>query len=142
MLQAHHRNRSNVFRHVVAVVLSYNNVPFDRLADAFAGVMVRDEPGTTGPVLDPRRVEQRYDLTSPARAGIPMVLDVASRTVRWLDVVQGVSGTHHAASAGTGSVSRSGGIRGVAGGSRTISVRSGATGRVVVVGTDGKAGAS
>nr|BEK62832.1 hypothetical protein KPHV_00590 [Kitasatospora purpeofusca] len=83
-------------RYVVAVVLSYNNVPFDRLAEAFAGVMVRDEPGTTGPVFDPRQVEQRFDLTSPARASIPMVLDVAGRTMRWLDVVQGVSGTHHA----------------------------------------------
>ncbi|MGY0458660.1 TerD family protein [Kitasatospora sp. cg17-2] len=83
-------------RYVVAVVLSYNNVPFDRLAEAFAGVMVRDEHGTTGPVFDPRQVEQRFDLTSPARASIPMVLDVAGRTMRWLDVVQGVSGTHHA----------------------------------------------
>ncbi|WP_030394348.1 TerD family protein [Kitasatospora purpeofusca] len=83
-------------RYVVAVVLSYNNVPFDRLADAFAGDMVRDEPGTTGPVFDPRQVEQRYDLTSPAKASIPMVLDVAGRTLRWLDVVQGGSGTHHA----------------------------------------------
>ncbi|MFD8699388.1 MXAN_6230/SCO0854 family RING domain-containing protein [Kitasatospora purpeofusca] len=83
-------------RYVVAVVFSYNNVPFDRLAEAFAGVMVRDEAGTTGPVFDPRQVEQRYDLTSPAKASIPMVLDVAGRTLRWLDVVHGVSGTHHA----------------------------------------------
>ncbi|MFJ4680527.1 MXAN_6230/SCO0854 family RING domain-containing protein [Kitasatospora sp. NPDC088783] len=83
-------------RYVVAVVFSFNDVPFDQLADAFAGVMVRDEPGSAGPVFDARQVEQRYDLTAPAKASIPMVLDVAGRTLRWLDVVQGVSGTHHA----------------------------------------------
>ncbi|MEY9842509.1 MXAN_6230/SCO0854 family RING domain-containing protein [Streptacidiphilus sp. EB103A] len=83
-------------RYLVAVVFSFNSVPFDQLADAFAGLMVRDEPGTTGEVFDPRQVEQRFDLTSSAKAGIPMVIDVAGRTMRWLDVVKGVSGTDHA----------------------------------------------
>ncbi|MER5766383.1 MXAN_6230/SCO0854 family RING domain-containing protein [Streptomyces sp. NPDC001985] len=82
-------------RYVVASVFSYNSVPFAELAEGFAGLMVRDEPGGRGPVFDPRQVEQRFDLTGPARTGVPMVIDVVDRTMRWLDVAQGVTGTHH-----------------------------------------------
>ncbi|WP_432039760.1 MXAN_6230/SCO0854 family RING domain-containing protein [Streptomyces cucumeris] len=83
-------------RYAVAAVFSYNDVPFDELPEAFAGFMVRDEPGDKGPVFDPRTVEQRFDLTSAAKSSVPLVLDIPGRTMRWLDVVQGVSGTHHA----------------------------------------------
>lgn len=83
-------------RYAVAVVYSFNNVPFVKLDDAFAGLMARDEPGTTGAVFDARQVEQRYDLTSASRASVPLMVDVAGRTMRWLDVAQGVTGTHHA----------------------------------------------
>ncbi|MFF8957326.1 MXAN_6230/SCO0854 family RING domain-containing protein [Streptomyces sp. NPDC014894] len=82
-------------RYAVTAVLAYNDVAFEDLAEAFAGVMVRDEPGGTGRVFDARQVEQRFDLTGPARAAVPMVIDVAGRTMRWLDVVQDVTGTHH-----------------------------------------------
>ncbi|GLF98044.1 MXAN_6230/SCO0854 family RING domain-containing protein [Streptomyces yaizuensis] len=83
-------------RYLVASVYSFNNVAFDDLGEAFAGLMLRDEPGTTGEVFDARQVEQRFDLTGQARASVPMVIDVAARTMRWLDVAQGVTGTHHA----------------------------------------------
>ncbi|MFH8596750.1 MXAN_6230/SCO0854 family RING domain-containing protein [Streptomyces rimosus] len=83
-------------RYAVAVVFSYNNVAFEDLDEAFAGLMIRDRPGNEGSVFDPRQVEQRFDLTGRARAAVPMVLDVAGRTMRWLDVVKGVTGTHHA----------------------------------------------
>ncbi|KAB7843570.1 MXAN_6230/SCO0854 family RING domain-containing protein [Streptomyces mobaraensis] len=83
-------------RYVVAVVFSFNSVPFEELAEGFAGLMVRDEPGGRGPVFDPRQVEQRFDLTGRAHACVPLVVDVAERTMRWLDVVKGVTGTHHA----------------------------------------------
>ncbi|MFP1625076.1 MXAN_6230/SCO0854 family RING domain-containing protein [Streptomyces sp. 5K101] len=83
-------------RYVVAVVYSYNNVAFGDLADAFAGLMVRDAPGSEGPVFDARAVEQRFDLTGSSRACVPLVVDVQARTMRWLDVVKGVTGTQHA----------------------------------------------
>jgi hypothetical protein len=83
-------------RYLIATVFSFNGVAFDDLAEAFAGLMLRDETGTTGPAFDPRQVEQRFDLTGQARASVPMVIDVAGRTMRWLDVVKGVTGTHHA----------------------------------------------
>ncbi|MBZ4317890.1 MXAN_6230/SCO0854 family RING domain-containing protein [Streptomyces huiliensis] len=83
-------------RYVVAVVFSYNSVPFEDLAEGFAGLMVRDEPGGKGQVFDPRQVEQRFDLTGRSRACVPLVVDVADRTMRWLDIAKGVTGTHHA----------------------------------------------
>ncbi|MFC1436747.1 MXAN_6230/SCO0854 family RING domain-containing protein [Streptacidiphilus sp. N1-10] len=82
-------------RYVMAIAFSYNSVPFEELAEAFAGVMVRDRPGQEGPVFDPRSVEQRFDLTSRARAAVPLIVDVYARTLRWLDVVHGVTGTNH-----------------------------------------------
>lgn len=83
-------------RYLVTAVFSYNNVPFDHLAEAFAGFMARDEDGNTGAVYDPRQVEQRFDLTGQARASVPLLIDVQGRTMRWLDIVRGVTGTHHA----------------------------------------------
>ncbi|MFC9266378.1 RING finger family 4 domain-containing protein [Streptomyces zhihengii] len=83
-------------RYAVAVVFSYNDVPFGELAEAFAGLMLRDGPGGAGPLFDPRSVEQRFDLTGSSRACVPLVVDLQSRTLRWLDVVKGVTGTQHA----------------------------------------------
>ncbi|MGP3632722.1 MXAN_6230/SCO0854 family RING domain-containing protein [Streptomyces sp. 24-1644] len=83
-------------RYVMTTVYSFSNVAFGDLDEAFAGLMVRDAPGTTGPAFDPRQVEQRFDLTGQSKASVPMVIDVAARTMRWLDIAQGVTGTHHA----------------------------------------------
>jgi hypothetical protein len=72
-------------RYVVAVVYSYNDVPFEELAEGFAGLMARNEPGNRGPVFDPRAVEQRFDLTGGSKSAVPMVIDVSARTMRWLE---------------------------------------------------------
>ncbi|MHA6758918.1 MXAN_6230/SCO0854 family RING domain-containing protein [Streptacidiphilus sp. PAMC 29251] len=82
-------------RYAVPVAFSYNNVAFEDLAEAFAGIMVRDQPGDTGEVFDARAVEQRFDLTGRSRASVPLIVDTAERTMRWLDVVKGVTGTDH-----------------------------------------------
>lgn len=83
-------------RYAVAVVFSYNNVAFEDIPEAFAGIMLRADEPAVGPVFDPRAVEQRFDLTGRARAVVPLLVDLQARTLRWLDVVQGVSGTGHA----------------------------------------------
>jgi hypothetical protein len=83
-------------RYVVAVVYAYNDVPFEELAEGFAGLMTRDEPGSAGPVFDPRAVEQRFDLTGASKSAVPLVIDVSARTMRWLDVTHGVTGSEHA----------------------------------------------
>lgn len=83
-------------RYAMAVCFSYNDVPFVELADAFAGFMARDRPGGDGRHFDARAVEQRFDLAGDSRACVPLILDVRGRTMRWLDISQGVTGTDHA----------------------------------------------
>lgn len=86
-------------RHVVPVVLSFDNIPFDQLEEACAGVMVRNHPVIGDEAFDPRTVEQRFDLTGKARACVPFVIDTRQRTMRWLDVVKSLTGTHHTVAA-------------------------------------------
>lgn len=83
-------------RHAVVVILSYNNVPFTNLAEAFAGFMVRAAPPQAGEVFDAAAVEQRFDLAGPGKLTMPFVVDLAARTMRWLDVTARVTGTNHA----------------------------------------------
>lgn len=90
------RCRAAGARYVVMAVLSYNNVPFVDLPEAYAGVMVRDDEPEENAIFEPRSVEQRFDLTGQAKLCVPFVLDLQTRTLRWLDVMQGVTGTHHA----------------------------------------------
>jgi len=82
--------------HVVVAVFSFTNNAFEDIPEAFAGVMLRDDEPHAGPVFDARAVEQRFDLVGRARACVPFTIDVRARTMRWLDVVQGVTGTFHA----------------------------------------------
>ncbi|MDP9764050.1 TerD family protein [Deinococcus enclensis] len=70
-------------RYVVMGVLSYNNVPFEDMADAFAGYMLREH--AHGPVFDARSVEQRFDLRGQQQVLLPLALDAAQGTLHWLD---------------------------------------------------------
>jgi hypothetical protein len=90
------RMRESGARYVVLVVFSYNDVPFDEMVEAFAGLMLRTDAPDEGRIFEPRTVEQRFDLAGKARACVPFVLDAQTRTLRWLDVVKGVTGTFHA----------------------------------------------
>lgn len=83
-------------RYAVMSVLSYNNVPFVDMAEAFAGFMVRDQLGGRHEAFDARVVEQRFDLTGPGKVTIPFVVDLRQRTMRWLDVAARVTGINHA----------------------------------------------
>ncbi|WP_256863225.1 TerD family protein [Microbispora sp. GKU 823] len=77
-------------RYVVPIVFSYNDVPFDELARGFAGFM--DDPDG---LFDPLAVRQRFDLTGPAKILVPLVADLWSRTMRWVDLnVSAFAGFH------------------------------------------------
>lgn len=71
-------------RFVVPAVLSYNNVPFDELPDAFAGFMAVN--GEKRAVYDPRTVRQRFDLAGDAALRVPMIVDLRTRRAWWADV--------------------------------------------------------
>ncbi|GHC85321.1 hypothetical protein [Streptomyces flavofungini] len=82
-------------RYVVPAVLSYNNVPFDELPDAFAGFMAVD-PAEQGRVrYDPRTVRQRFDLAGEAALRVPMVVDLRSRRAWWADLTLATGDGNH-----------------------------------------------
>ena len=70
-------------RHRVMVVFSYNDVPFDKLAHGFAGLM---HAPAEGQHFDPRAVTQRFDLRGGSVITVPLTIDLAERRLRWLDV--------------------------------------------------------
>lgn len=70
----------------VPLVLSFNNVPFDELPDAFAGFMALPAQGPRDSSYDPRTVRQRFDLAGESRVCMPMVVDLAARRALWADV--------------------------------------------------------
>lgn len=68
-------------RYVLPVVFSYNDVPFDELERGFVGLM--REPGA---LFDPAAVEERFDLSGPAKILLPFGVDLQTKELRWYDV--------------------------------------------------------
>jgi hypothetical protein len=81
--------------HAVPVVFSYNDVPFDRLTDAFAGFSL---PTEGGELFDASRVALRFDLVGDARVLLPMVVHLDERFLRWTDINLTSAGYGHAIS--------------------------------------------
>ncbi|MEU4192564.1 MXAN_6230/SCO0854 family RING domain-containing protein [Kribbella sp. NPDC026611] len=77
-------------RYVLPVVFSYNDVPFDQLERGFVGVM-RQPSG----LFDPAAVQDRFDLSGPAKILMPFGVDLLSRELRWYDVNLGAAGYGH-----------------------------------------------
>ncbi len=74
-------------RYLLPVVFSYNDVPFDQLERGFMGVM-RQPTG----LFDPAAVEDRFDLTGPAKILLPFGIDLHNRELRWYDVNLNIAG--------------------------------------------------
>ncbi|WP_412543211.1 MXAN_6230/SCO0854 family RING domain-containing protein [Longispora sp. K20-0274] len=81
-------------RYATMVVFSFNDVPFEDMTDAFAGLMIAPSAGH----FDPRAVEQRFDLTGNARIATPIVLDLEDGELRWVDATLSSRGHGHAVS--------------------------------------------
>ncbi|MFD0276731.1 MXAN_6230/SCO0854 family RING domain-containing protein [Kitasatospora sp. NPDC127111] len=85
-------------RYAVTIVFSYNDVPFEDLADAFAGFMALDGSSAAKyrkDTFDPRAVRQRLDLAGDAKVSVPMIVDLARRTYTWTDLNTSASGGFH-----------------------------------------------
>ncbi|MEU8005443.1 MXAN_6230/SCO0854 family RING domain-containing protein [Catellatospora sp. NPDC049111] len=91
-------------RYLVMVVFSYNDIAFEQMTDAFAGVMANPPGGSLGrrgpfaaggDPFQPQRVEQRFDLTGADRVATPLVVDLYERRTRWLDAKLTASGSGH-----------------------------------------------
>ncbi|MFD0413351.1 hypothetical protein [Streptomyces sp. NPDC127108] len=82
-------------RFVVPAVLSYNDVPFDQLPDAFAGFMAVSGERKERAVYDPRTVRQRFDLAGDAALRVPMIVDLRSRRAWWADLTLATGEGNH-----------------------------------------------
>lgn len=71
-------------RYAVMVVNNYGGMPFAQLHEAFAGVMLREDPA--GKHFDPRTVALKFALSGDNGIFMPIVVDVRERTLHWLDV--------------------------------------------------------
>ncbi|MFF4339119.1 MXAN_6230/SCO0854 family RING domain-containing protein [Kitasatospora sp. NPDC001540] len=94
--------RATGLRYAVMVVFSYNDVPFDRLPEAFTGFAAVDGDGGGGGggggPLSARAVRQRMDLTGNAKVSVPLIVDLAERRFTWTDLNTAVpSGFHSVA---------------------------------------------
>jgi hypothetical protein len=74
-------------RYLLPVVFSYNDVPFDELERGFVG-MLRQPSG----LFDPAAVEDRFDLSGPAKILLPFGVDLHTKDLRWYDVNLGAAG--------------------------------------------------
>lgn len=76
--------RRNGVRYAVMVVNSYAGRPFSALDRAFAGLMARDD--VAGRHFDPRTVELKFQLAGERGISVPLVLDLETEQLHWLDV--------------------------------------------------------
>jgi hypothetical protein len=72
-------------RYVVMVLQSYTRQPYIELPECFAGWMAREKKNK-GQIFEPRTVQDRLDITSDARAAIPLVIDLVDEYVLWSDL--------------------------------------------------------
>jgi hypothetical protein len=85
--------RKRGIRYATMIVFSYNDVPFDAMTDAFAGLMA--DPGRGSEPFTPKSVEQRFDLAGAVKVAAPLLLDLQTGTMRWVDAALVGSGTGH-----------------------------------------------
>ena len=78
------RARAAGARYAVMVVNNYAGMAFDELERGFAGLMLRDDVG--GKQFDPRTVALRFDLAGEHGVYMPLVFDLETDTMHWLDV--------------------------------------------------------
>lgn len=75
---------ANGWRYVAMTVYSYTGQTFDRIPEAWAGVMLRDKV-QSGEIFEASTVEHRYDLNSNSRNSTPVVFDLKTREMIWWD---------------------------------------------------------
>lgn len=72
------------WRYVGLTVYSYTGQTFDTVPEAWAGVMLRDKP-QSGEVFEASTVSSRFDLNNHSTNSTPVVFDLVTREMVWLD---------------------------------------------------------
>jgi len=76
--------RAQGIRYAVMVVNNYSGMSFSLLERGYAGLMLRDD--VMGAYFDPRTVELKFDLQGENGIYMPLVLDLETGMLHWLDV--------------------------------------------------------
>lgn len=74
-------------RYVAMNIHSFNEETFNIIPECFAGVMVLDEIKDTEQTFDPAKSLIRSDISTEATSCIPMVFDLETREVIWIDSI-------------------------------------------------------
>ncbi|GAB2932315.1 hypothetical protein GCM10027280_19950 [Micromonospora polyrhachis] len=85
--------RKRGIRYLTMIVFSYDGVAFEAMTDAFAGFM--GDPGRGGQPFEPKAVEQRFDLTGNVKIATPLLVDLQTQTLRWIDATMSGTGGQH-----------------------------------------------
>ena len=72
-------------RYIVATLHSFTNQPYCNLPECFMGWMMRKKPGS-GEIFEPSTVANKIDVATDTQIAIPVILDLAERTVIWTDL--------------------------------------------------------
>lgn len=72
-------------RYIVAALHSFTGQTYCNLPECFAGWMMRKH-AASGEVFEPSTVVDRLDLAADTQIAIPVILDLAERTVIWCDL--------------------------------------------------------
>lgn len=78
--------RERGWRYLVPVVLRYEGPEFDALAEAYTGWMLRDDATSEHAAFDPATVVNAFALTGRKRYVVPMLLDLATNEILYVDV--------------------------------------------------------
>lgn len=71
-------------RYVTLSVISYSGQKLSDVPEAWAGVMMREKP-KSGEIFEPSTVTHRYDLTAQSRSSVPLIFDLKTKEMIWLD---------------------------------------------------------
>jgi len=72
-------------RYIVTSLNSFTGQSYCNLPECFAGWMMRKHPNS-GEIFEPSLVEQRIDISADTQIAIPVILDLADRTIVWCDL--------------------------------------------------------
>ena len=86
MLKTKCNVESKKVRYVAFNVYAFTNHKFSELPECFMGWMERNSLGQEGEIYDARTVANKIDLMGETRVNVPMVLDLATREIIWVDL--------------------------------------------------------
>ena len=78
--------RKRGWRYLVPVVFRYAGPTFEALAEASTGWMLRDDATSAARVFDPATVANAFALTGRKRYAVPMLLDLETHEILYVDV--------------------------------------------------------